>query len=63
MIVQIDLKIRKSVMINDFKQSFIYRMHDLHPSFDFDASNSAKLHCFETTLNKQCDLISLFILK
>ena len=38
------LKNSKSFMFNVLKQSFIYTMHNLYPSFDFDASNSQKLH-------------------
>ena len=34
---------RKSFMFNVFKQSFIYTMQNLYPSFDFDASNSQNL--------------------
>ena len=40
---KIDLKNIKSLMF----QSFIYIMHNLYPSLDFDTSNSPKLHCFE----------------
>ena len=45
-------------MFNVFKQSFINTMHYLYSSFDFDASNSPKLHFFEITHTMQCYTIS-----
>ena len=46
-----------------FKKSSIYTLHNLYPSFDFDASDSQKLHCFEITHTKQCYTISKLSLK
>ena len=34
----------ESFMFNVFKQSFIYTITNPHPSFNFDANNSPKLH-------------------
>ena len=38
-------------------------MRNLHQSFDFDASNSPKLRCFEITHTKQRYIISKLNLK
>ena len=58
-LAKIDLKNRKSLMFNVFKQLFIYTMYNLHPSFDFHAFNSPKLHCFEITHTQSC--VTLFL--
>ena len=55
---KIELK-NQTFMLNVFKKAFIYTMRSLYSSFDFDASNSPKLHCFEITHTKQCYTISI----
>ena len=62
-LARIDPKNKKSFMFNIFKQLHFYTMHNLYPSFDFDATNSPRLHCFGRIHTKQCYTISKFSLK